>query len=157
MTFFSVKHENREGMVGISSNFNWWQNMICHDSIIIIWGYRCPVLMGDGFSCYLEAGSWLEWLKSRLVYVYEISVNIERNIHFEQKYEGKISIGMVVWYGMVCRRLPELKVPSLYFFSLHQQFLWGPNPFQDEHIGEVLKCASLLLGSVAMPGACIVK
>ena len=53
---------------------------------------------------------------------------------------------LILWYGMVCRRLPELKVPSLYFFSLHQQFLWGPNPFQDEHIGEVLKVCFPPLG-----------
>ena len=52
---------------------------------------------------------------------------------------------LILWYGMVCRRLPELKVPSLYPFSLHQQFLWGPNPFKDEHIGEVLKACFLTL------------
>ena len=37
----------------------------------------------------------------------------------------------MVWYGMVCRRLPELKVPRLYFFSFcTSSSSEGPTPFK---------------------------
>ena len=78
-----------------------------------------PLELGEEISMLI----W-SYLNSYETFVSDMDIfNNDRIIQI-YKWSIKYRIYGMVWYGMVCRRLPELKVPKLYFFFfLHQHFL----------------------------------